>query len=256
MIDDLMSHPYLSLGAIVVGIAAVCAIIAILRGVFRLIIHTAMLTCAIWVAYRIWIFAPAWGSTWSPHPPSWLPYVIPTIAGTVTLLTLRKLYQFLSSPLQFLKGKPVSSPGKWISVSLSLIPTALLCLIAALLIRHLGTLRQVEDPTTRSISVLWKDVIDRYIPPVWLQRIDPITDPLRLTLVQWMSFSGGSSTPRAVPVSDPQALDSSWINDPKWRELLEQKRYGEILRDPQLEQALRDPRLQKVLLELRQQLSP
>lgn len=256
MIDDLMSHPYVSLGAIVVGIAVVCAVIAILRGVFRLIIHTAMLTCAIWIAYRVWMLSPAWGSSWFLKPPSWLPYVIPSTVGIVTLLTLRKLYQFLSAPLQFLTAKPESSSGKWLSASLSLIPTALLCLIAALLIRHLGTLRQVEDPTTRSISVLWKDTIDRYIPPAWLQRIDPITDPLRLTLAQWISFSGGSSAPRAIPVSDPQALDSTWISDPKWRALLDQKRYGEILRDPQLEKALRDPRVQKALLEVRQQLSP
>jgi hypothetical protein len=256
MIEDLMSHPYVSLGAIVVGIAVVCAVIATLRGVFRLIIHTSMLTCAIWVAYRVWMLAPAWGGMWFPHPPSWLPYMIPAAAGILTLLILRKCYRFLSSPLQFLTAKPESSSGKWISASLSLIPSALLCLIAALLIRHLGTLRQVEDPTTRAISVLWKDAIDRYIPPAWLQRIDPITDPLRLTLAQWISFSGGSSVPRAIPVSDPQALDPSWVADPKWRALLEQKRYGEILRDPQVEQALRDPRVQKVLLELRQQLSP
>ncbi len=256
MFDDLMSHPYVSLGAIVVGIAAVCAVIAMLRGVFRLIIHTSMLTCAIWVAYRVWMLAPASGITWFPHPPAWLPYVIPTVAGIITFLALRKAYQFLSSPLQFLTGKPESSSGKWMTACLSLIPTALLCLIAALLIRHLGTLRQVEDPATRSISVLWKDVIDRSIPPEWLQRIDPITDPLRLTLAQWISFSRGSSIPRATPVSDPQALDSSWFADPKWRKLLEQKRYGEILRDPQLEQALQDPRVQKALLEFRQQLSP
>lgn len=256
MIDDLMSHPYVSLGAIVLGIAAVCAVIAVLRGVFRLIIHTSMLTCAIWVGYRVWILTPDWGSSWSHPSPLWLPYVLPVGTGILTLLALRKLFRFVSSPLRFLAAQPESSSGKWVSASLSLLPTALLCLMAALLIRHLGTLRQVEDPDTRSISVLWKDVIDRYIPPSWLQRIDPITDPLRLTLAQWISFSGGSSAPRATAVSDPQALDSSWISDPKWRKLLEQKRYGEILRDPQLDQALRDPRVQKVLLELRQQLSP
>ena len=255
MIDDLMSRPYVSLGAIVVGIAVACALFAILRGVFRLIVHTAMLTCSIWVAYRVWIFAPNWGVSWFHSPPWWLPYLIPAIAGLLSLFTLRKLYQFLSSPLKFLTAKPESSQGKWLSASLSLIPTLILCLIAALLIRHLGTLRQVGDPSTRAISVLWKDVIDSHIPPEWLERIDPITDPLRLTLAQWISYSSESDAhiPRAVPVSDPQALDRSWITDPKWRELLEQKRYGEILRDPEIEKALRDPRVQKVLAELRQQ---
>jgi hypothetical protein len=256
MMDDLMSHPYVSLGAIALGIAAVCAIFSILRGVFRLILHTSILTCSIWVAYRVWMITPDWGSQLFRPAPLWLPYVIPSLAGIFTLLVLRRIFRFLAAPLRFLSAKPESPPGKWFSASLSLVPTTLLCLIAALLIRHLGTLRQVEDPDTRSISVLWKDVIDRHIPPAWLQRIDPITDPLRLALAQWISYASQHEAPPSLFLPEPLQLNASWIKNPKWRTLLEQKRYGEILRDPQMEQALRDPQVQKVLEKWHQQWQP
>jgi hypothetical protein len=255
MLDSALSHPYVSLGAIVLGIAVICAVIALLRGVFRLMIHTAILTLALWVGYWVWMHTPGWGEMIFRPPPRWVPFVLPVIAGFATILTIRKFLKFLFAPANDDEENPRSSGGKLFSIAFSLIPTALLTLIAALLIRHIGTLRLVEDPNTRAISVLWKDVIDQCIPPAWLQRLDPITDPLRLTLAQWISLASEPHIPRAIPVSDPQALDAPWMADPKWRSLLEQGRYGEILRDPAMEKALSDPQIKKMLEEIQRHLA-
>jgi len=250
MIADLSSSPYLSLGMIVLGIAVGCALIALLRGVFRLIITTSLLAVSLWVAYWVWLHTPGWGERLFSHPPVWVPFVIPAIAGIGTLLVLRKILSVLLNPFGSVGGRPESSGGKWFSLLMSLVPTAVLCLIAALLIRHLGTLRQVENPDSTALSALWKDVIDRHIPPSWLQRIDPLTDPLRLSLAQWISLASEEHIPRAIPVSDPGAIDPTMLQDPKWRKLLEERRFGELLRDPAIEKALHDPRVQKVLEEL------
>ena len=255
MLDSALSHPYVSLGAIVLGIAVICAVIALLRGVFRLMIHTAILTLALWVGYWVWMHTPGWGEMIFRQPPRWVPFVLPVISGLATILTIRKLLKFLFSPSRDDEETPRPSSGKMFSIAFSLVPTALLTLIAALLIRHIGTLHLVEDPNTRAITVLWKDVIDQCIPPAWLQRLDPITDPLRLTLAQWISQAGEPTIPRAIPVSDPEALDGKWTDDPKWKKLLEQGRYGEILRDPEIVHALNDPRVKKVLEEIRREMS-
>ena len=254
MLEGISSHPFISLGLIVVGIALVCAFIALLRGVFRLIVNTIILTLSLAAGYWVWLKTPGAGELIFRDPPAWVPYILPTIATIACAVLLRKALKILLFPFSALNQKPESSGGRYFSVGLSLIPTAMLCLIAFLLIRHLGTMRLIENPDTRAISVLWKDVIDRYISPAWLQRLDPLTDPLRLTLAQWISLASESHIPRAIPVSDPQALDQQLVADPKWRELLEQRRYAEMLRSPEIEQALRDPRIIKVLEELSAQM--
>lgn len=235
---------------IVLVIAVVCALIALLRGVFRLIVITSLVAISLWVAYWVWMHTPGWGERLFTDPPPWVPFVIPSMAGLATLLGLRKVLRLLLNPFGSIKGKPESSRGKWLSIVFSLIPTAVLCLVAALLIRHLGTLRQVENPATTAISALWKDVIDRHIPSSWLQRLDPLTDPVRLTLAQWISVADGEFIPRAIPVSDPSVLNQGIRDNPKWRKLLAERRYGELLRDPAIEKALDDPRVQKVLNEI------
>jgi hypothetical protein len=256
MLDGITSHPFISLGLIVVGIALVCAFIALLRGVFRLMVNTIILTLSLAAGYWVWLKTPGWGELVFRDPPAWVPYILPLIVAIACSVFLRKAFKILLFPFSAFHHKPESSGGRYFSVGMSLIPTAMLCLIAFLLIRHLGTLRLVENPDTRAISVLWKDVIDRYIPAAWLQRIDPLTDPLRLTLAQWLSLASESHIPRAIPVSDPQALDSQLVADPKWKELLDQGRYAEMLRSREIEQALKDPRVKKVLEELRMQMNP
>lgn len=252
MLQELSSSPHASLILLVLAIALLCAIIAFFRGVFRLVIFTALLATSLWIGYRVWIVTADWSIGWWQEPPAWAPYMLPGMAVAFAFLFLRKIAHSVFSPFSWLGGKPESQSERSFSLTASLIPTALLCLIAALLIRHLGTIRQIQDPNTTALSALWKEIIDRYLPAEWLQRIDPLTDPLRLTLAQWISqLSQGSAHTNQTP----ELLGAkNMLQDPKWKRLLREGRYSELLRDPELEQALQDPKVQKALEALRKDL--
>jgi len=252
MLEQLTSYPHASLILLVVGIGLLCAIVAFFRGVFRLLISTALLAISLWVGYRVWILTADWAASWFKNPPDWAPYVLPGLAGVFAFVFLQKIAQSLFSPFSWLGGKPESQAGRSVSLTASLLPTALLTLIAVLLIRHLGTLRQIEDPNTTALTAMWKEVIDRYLPAEWLQRLDPLTDPLRLTMAQWMSqINQGQAMPeKAQGVPGAKTM----LQDPKWKRLLREGRYSELLRDPELDQALQDPKVQKALEQLRQEL--
>lgn len=250
MFTELTSSPQWSLAIIVLGIAAACAAFALLRGAFRLVISTAMLAVSLWVAYWVWMETPGWWDRVWQNPPTWVPFVLPAIAGLASFILLRKIVKTILNPFGTIGGKPESPMGKLFSLVLSLVPTALLCLTVAIAIRHIGTLQQVANPDSQQTSALWKQIIDRYIPPAWLQRIDPLTDPARLTLAQWISFASDEHIPRAIPVSDPAALEEGVLSDPKLQKFSQDRRYGDLLRDPAIEKALKDPRVQRVLQEL------
>lgn len=255
MLAELTTSPQWSLGIIVLGIAVACAGFALLRGAFRLVVSTAMLSVSLWVAYWVWMETPGWGDRVMQHPPVWVPFVLPALAGIASFLLLRKILKTILNPFGTIGGKPESPMGKLFSLVLSLVPTALLCLTVAIAIRHVGTLKQVQNPESQATSALWKTIIDRYIPPAWLQRLDPLTDPSRLTLAQWIAFASEEHIPRAIPVSDPEALEQSVLRDPKLQKFSQEKRYGDLLRDPAIEKALKDPRVQKVLEELKLQVT-
>lgn len=252
MLEQLTSYPHASLILLVVGIALLCAIVAFFRGVFRLLLSTSLLATSFWLGYRVWILTADWAATWFNNPPDWAPYVLPALAGGFAFVFLQKVVQSLFSPFAGLRGDPESQAGRSVSLTASLLPTAFLTLVALLLIRHLGTLRQIEDPNTTALTALWKDVIDRHLPAEWLQRLDPLTDPLRLTMAQWLTqISQGQSPPekaREVPGA------KTMLQDPKWKRLLREGRYSELLRDPEIDQALEDPKVQKALEALRKDL--
>lgn len=251
MIAELTNGSQWSLAMIAMGITAASAAFALLRGAFRLVVATAMLAASLLVAYWVWMETPGWWDRVWQNPPAWVPFLLPAIAGVAAFFLLRKILKTILNPFGTIGGRPVSPVGKLFSLTLSLVPTALLCLTVAIAIRHIGTLQQVANPDSQKTSALWKKVIDRYIPPAWMQRIDPLTDPSRLTLAQWISFLSEEHIPRAIPVSDPDALEESVLRDPKLQKFSQERRYGDLLRDPALEKALQDPRVQQVLRELK-----
>lgn len=250
MLAELTSGSQWSLALIVLGIATACAAFALLRGAFRLVISTAMLAVSLWAAYWVWMETPVWWERIWQTPPPWVPFVLPAIAGVAAFFLLRKIVKTILNPFGTIGGKPESPMGKLFSLTLSLVPTALLCLTVAIAIRHIGTLQQVANPDSQQTSALWKQIIDRYIPPAWMQRIDPLTDPSRLTLAQWISLISEEHIPRAIPVSDAEVLEDGVLSDPKLQKFSQERRYGDLLRDPALEQALQDPRVQQILREL------
>jgi hypothetical protein len=116
-----------------------------------------------------------------------------------------------------------------------------------------GTLQEIEHPTIPHTATLLKQTIDRFLPPSWMQRLDPLTDPRRITLAKLVSMASEEHVPRAIPVADAQPLQEGVMNDPRLLAMAKEKRFSEILRDPAFLKALDDPRVQKALMELVQQ---
>ena len=231
-------------------IAGGCAVFALLRGAFRLVLTTALLAASLLVAYWVWMETPGLGERIFKHPPHWFPFVLPTIAGIAVFMVLRKVVRLILKPFGTVGGTPSSFFGKIFSLIFSLVPTSLLCITGATAIRHVGALDQIQNQHSPGTSSILKKTIDQYIPPAWLQRLDPLTDPSRITLAQLLTMTDQEYIPRAIPVADGELIRTSVLNDPKLQQLRKDGRYGDILRDPAIEQALKDPRIIKALEEL------
>ena len=247
---DTTAVSHMSLGAIVLVITAGCAAFALLRGAFRLILATALLAAALFVAYWVWMETPGLGESMLKHPPAWFPFILPALAGSATFMMLRKTMRLILKPFGTVGGTPSSFFGKIFSLSFSLVPTALLCLSSATVIRHVGTIHEIKNPQSQAISALMKKTIDQYIPPAWLQRLDPLTDPSRITLAQLLALASEEHIPRAIPVAESELIRTTVLNDPKLQKLSKEQRFSDVLRDPAIERALNDPRIVKALQEL------
>ncbi len=244
------SFSQMSVGGFVLVIGAMCAAFALMRGVFRMITASAMLAVAVMAGYWVWIETPGIGQRMMEHPPLWTPFVLPILAGFGTFVALQKMLRLLLRPFGNAAAAPSSLAGKITSIFLSLVPTSLICVVVATAVRHVGTLQEIEHPAIPHTATLLKQTIDQYIPPAWMQRLDPLTDPRRITLAKLVSMASEEHIPRAIPVRDAQLLQEGVMNDPRLLEMAKKKRFSEMLRDPTIQKALDDPRLQKALMEL------
>jgi hypothetical protein len=244
------SFSQMSVGGFVLVIGAICAVFAIMRGVLRMITASAMLVASAMVGYWVWIETPGIGQRMMESPPLWAPFVLPAVAGFATFITLQRLLRLILRPFGTSASAPSSMGGKMISLVLSLVPTSLICVAVATAVRHIGTIQEIENPTIPQTATLLKQTIDRYIPPAWMQRLDPLTDPKRITLAKLVSMASDEQIPRAIPVQDAGILQQGVMNDPRLQEMVKEKRFSEILRDPSIQRALDDPRIQKALLDL------
>jgi hypothetical protein len=251
MLADITAVSQLGLGAIALVIIAGCTAFALLRGVFRLALSTALLVAALFVAYWVWIINPGLGESMLKHPPAWFPFILPALAGFATFMMLHKIMRFILKPFGAVDGTPSSFFGKIFSLSFSLVPAALLCLFIAMVIRHVGTIHEIKNPQSQTISALMKKTIDQYIPPAWLQQLDPLTDPTRITLAQLLAMANEEHIPRAIPVADSELIRTTVLNDTKLQKLSKERRFGDVLRDPALDRALKDPRIVQALQQLR-----
>ena len=102
----------MSLGVIVVIIAAGCAVFALLRGAFRLVLSTALLAISLWVAYWVWMETPGLGERLFRQPTTWFPFVLPAIAGISVFMLLRKVVRLILKPFGTVGGTPSSFFGK------------------------------------------------------------------------------------------------------------------------------------------------
>ncbi len=226
-----------SLIGVVALIAIVCAVIALLRGAVRLTWWSLRLAMAVIVGYWIWWYSVDWLLLAWKDAPVWGQVIGPIMAVLTMDTILLRLKNLVLQPFRRQSepndAAPRSTGARLLSLIGSLIATGILASLALLCLRHLGSIEEVKGTTVTPQFSPLKTAIDRYIPPAWTQRFDPLTSPERLTMARLLMMARGDAVPRAIPVP-LQSLDDhakpgsgleTWLD-----QLIHQGRTTELLR--------------------------
>ena len=255
-----MAPDSINLTTVALAIFVVCAGFVLLRGAIKILLGCLVLGSSAWVGFRLWNLAPELiHATFGAHL-QWLATALPIAAFLITFLIGRILVNFFASPFQPADGQrpPLTLARLLGAALLTLIPTALIITLLAVLIYHAGSVAEIQhtaSPTTPSPSSdlfqKLKSSVDHAIPPAWLKLFDPLVDPARLALAKIIAEQ---SQPQRAPAIDPQTGNpiprAIIVNDPELQGLARDGRFATLLRSPLLTKALNDPKVQAILKQL------
>lgn len=203
--------PEWSLVGVVALIAIFCAVIAVLRGAVRLTWWSLRLAMAVVVGYWIWWYSVDWLLLMWKNAPIWGQVLVPLAAVVLIDTLLLRLKSIVLQPfrrqIESSDGTPRSGFSRLLSLVGSLVASAILGCLVLLCLRHLGNLEELKGQRAQSFFLPFKHAIDRYIPPAWTQRFDPLAAPERLTVARLLMIARGDTVPRAVPVPLQSAED-------------------------------------------------
>lgn len=253
---DLEVIPQLSLGTAALLILGACALLAIVRGIFRILTGSLVLCISGVAAYLTWRHTPVMAPEGNLH---WLSFVPPALAGLLVLFVLRKVMRFFTKPFSGAEDGQKRSPLRWVVTLLfSLVPTSLLWVAGATALRSAGSVAEIRrfvdgsDASGQSdFLAALKSSIDRAIPGNWLESIDPLANEARVTLAKLIAMGDSAPPPKAIAVMEEPQILSLIQNDPELRALAKARRYGDILRDPRLDHVMADPDLRQMLAGLK-----
>lgn len=259
-----MDLSQLSLGTAAVLVFGAIASLAMLRGLLKIFWSTLVLCVAGLAGFLAWQHAPAAIARVTENPPDWAVPAAAAGAFVLALLLLRILARFVADPLRTSDPEAAErnrrSPVRWIfTLIFSLVPTALLWFGGATLLRHLGSIAELQefarqeksepvDAATAFLARL-KPAIESAIPADWFRLIDSTSDDQRLALAKLISVAD-SPPPKAIPVLEETDIRHIVLGDPELRRLAREGRYAEILRDPRLDRLLENDNLRQVLTGL------
>lgn len=259
------SIPQLSLGTAVLIIFVMCAGFVMLRGMTRMIVGTVVLALSTWAAFWVWEKAPAFSVGVFGSSLSLITTGTPIVTFLVSFFILRKFLKAVVHPAGNSQSEEKSSSSPIIRMvvrlMLALIPTTIICLIGATLIHHTGSIAELRafaeknlgshQATPAMFSQHLKASVENTLPASWIRRLDPMTDPSRLSLAKVITAQ--SETP-LQPVIDPRTgrpiPRAIIVDDPELQKLAREGKYGTLLRHPLLTKALDDPKLQALLKDL------
>lgn len=256
------SIPQLSLGTAALIIFGVCAGFVILRGMTRLIIGTIVLSLSTWIGFRVWQEAPALSINWTGKYQAWITNGFPLAAFLVSFFIIRIIVKAVARP--FGPAPDEKRPRSIIMISflllLALVPTSLIWIIGATFIHHTGSIAEIraysekttgmEETTPDGFSRRLKSSVEAALPASWLQALDPLSQPSRLTLVKLITLQADSPH---KPVMDPRTgkpIPRAIVVDNDLQNLAREGNFSTLLRHPLLTKALADPRIQKLLRDL------
>ncbi len=249
--------PEISLGTAAVIIFGFCAVCMFLRGIARTIVNAAYITFSAWIGFRVWQQAPSLAIDWFGKPSELVATGLPLAAFLATLLVLRKVIRFFRAPVPRSGEEVVPRSGGQLVFRLfiTLIPAALLCLIAATFVHHASSVAEIRDsaaagravPSDPNAAGRLKHSLTAAIPKKLMDWLDPLATEPRLRLAKMIAASSepleavinpetGKPYPRAIIVDDPELLD-----------LAREGRFSTLLRHPLLSEALKDPLIRQAL---------
>jgi hypothetical protein len=256
------SIPQISLGTAVLVIFATCAGLVMLRGMTRMLVGTLVLALSAWIGFIVWQKAPTLSFEWFGKPLGFITTGAPVAAFLGSFFLIRWIARAVASPFGEKTGpdpnRPRSVIGLAARLSLALIPTALICLIGAIIIHHTGSIAEIRafaseknassEPVPAKRSQNLKDSVGRALPESWLGFFDPLADPARLSLAK--AIAGRVNTP-PEPVIDPATGKpiprAIIVDDPELQNLAREGKFGTLLRHPLLTKAMEDPQVRKLL---------
>jgi hypothetical protein len=260
---DLQGIPQLSLGTAALVIFGICASLALLRGLGRILAGSLVLCASGFAGFYTWQHMPAVANRLSDSPIPWLSVAAPAAAGLICFLVLRRFLRFLIRPFgkadQDIAAETRRSPIRWaVILLLSLIPAGLLWLTGATALRNLGSVAEIRHfvdgpdaaPARSAFLAELKSSIDRTLPETWFQDINPLADKARVTLAKLIALGGEAPPPKAIPVLEEPQIRALILHDPQLRALAKAHRYADILRDPRLDHVMANPDLKKLLGDL------
>lgn len=250
--------PEISLGTAALVIFACCAGYMLIRGIARTLVNTAMIVASAWAGFQVWQQAPALAIKWFGKPSELVATGLPLIAFLATFIVLRKLIGFFRAPIPRPAEEvaPQSSGQLVFRLIVTVIPAALLCLVAATLIHHAGSIAEIRDsadpagdsPHSPGLAERLKNSIVVAIPQNLMDRLDPLASQQRVKLAKMIAAQRNSPL---EPVIDPETgrpyPRAIIVDDPELGDLVKKGRFSTLLRHPMLSEALKDPTLQRAL---------
>lgn len=244
------SLPEISLGTAALIIFGCCVGYMLLRGIARTIVNAASLTFSTWVGFRIWQQTPSLAVTSLSEAPEFVLTGLPVAAFLVTLFLLRKVIGCFLSPAPPLSEDVAPRTGGqlFFRLLITLIPAALLFLIAATFIHHAGSVAEIRDSTNPGWAGKMKKSLTADIPPGMMDWLDPMASEPRVRLAKMIA--AGSAKP-LEPVINPETglpyPRAIIVDDPELVDLVREGRFSTILRHPLLSEALKDPKIRNSL---------
>jgi hypothetical protein len=242
--------PQISLGTAALIIFGCCAGYMILRGLARTLVNTACLALSAWAGFRSWQMAPSLAIDWFGKPSEIVTIGLPLAAFLASLIILRKLIGFFRAPVpRTAEDVAPRSGGQLVfRLFITLIPAALLCLIAATFIHHAGSVAQIRDPANPGWTGKMKVSLSSAIPEKLMSWLDPMASEPRLRLAKMIAATSDDSP---EPVIDPATglpyPRAIIVDNPKLVDLVREGRFSTLLRHPLLSDALKDPEIRRSL---------
>ncbi len=260
MVDSLLQ---ISLGTAAIGIFVVCVFYVLVRGMVRMMVATLVIAASAWLAFQAWQIAPGQSMQWTGQISPVIIYGLPVAVFAFAFILLRLVLQSLTRPMaersDEFRDDRFNPARMLLRLPLLLIPTALILLIAAVVVHHLGSLEEIriaashqapEEGETVEPTYLGrlKSSITRTIPPGWLARLDPSTAPDRITLAKLIAIQE-TTDPDLEPAIDPttgQVIPRAIIvEDVELQDLARDRSFGSLLQHPHLEKFLEDPEVRR-----------